>query len=64
MATDEHIVKFAERVERLCKRLREHMDPGEDRNAVEDLENEAADLATKQVPITLSAVLSGVAAEL
>lgn len=62
-ATDPDIIsvtRFAERVERLCKHLRERMEHGPDRNAIEDLETEAADLATR-VKVPLDEALAGIA---
>lgn len=60
---DLELLKFAEKVERLCKRLVQHMPPGKDRDKLQDLADEAADWQTKS-PVLLSAVLFDISEEL
>lgn len=61
--TAEGIKKFATKVERLCDRLVEGMEHGPDRNAIDALREEAADISTGKTAL-LEIVLDGIADEI
>ena len=60
MKSHQELVLFAERVERLCKHLRERMSPGTDRDAIDRLADDAAKISVND-DFEADTVLDGIA---